>query len=251
MDKRFIIFLSGLALFFTWGLIRPYIKKPLETSRLLSNLALGGIGAFCAMILFPGGLFLLALRMESKGLGLLNQLSIPFGIVITVVFMDLAIYGQHVVSHKIPFLWRFHKVHHGDQEFDVTTALRFHPGEIIYSFLYKAVLVLTLGLDKNGILLFEILLNFSAMFNHGNFTLPKTLEVILRRFIVTPDFHRVHHSPDKSLTNSNYGFFFSFWDRLFGTLNLKAVNSDVFGLNDGALSSSRTLFDLLKAPFIR
>lgn len=253
MNIRLIIFASGLALFLIWGIAFPFIKKPLGASRLLSNFFLGAIGSLINTLLFPGGLYLLALTLEEGGFGLLNQVNAHpiLALIFTMVFMDLAIYGQHVLSHKLPVLWRFHKVHHGDTEFDTTTALRFHPGEIIYSFLYKAVLVLLLGLDKNGLLLFEILLNFSAMFNHGNFKLPSRLENILRHFIVTPDFHRVHHSPTKSMTNSNYGFFFSFWDKAFATLNRDHQNCEHFGLENEPASSSRGLFELLKAPFVR
>lgn len=252
MNVRLIIFISGLTLFLLWGLVSPFVKKPLGAPRLLTNFTLGAIGSIIATLLFPGGLYLLALSLEEKGFGLLNQIRIhPIaGLVVTMVFMDLAIYAQHVLSHKLPFLWRFHKVHHGDKEFDATTALRFHPGEILYSFIYKAVLVVLLGLDKNGLILFEILLNFSAMFNHGNFQLPSTIERSLRKVIVTPDFHRVHHSPTKSMTNSNYGFFFSFWDGLFKTLNKEHSNAESFGLDDEIQSSSRNLWHLLRAPFV-
>ncbi|PIV82367.1 MAG: hypothetical protein COW52_14005, partial [Nitrospirae bacterium CG17_big_fil_post_rev_8_21_14_2_50_50_9] len=124
---------------------------------------------------------------------------------------------QHVMSHALPVFWRLHRVHHTDLDFDVTTGLRFHPLEIFISMLYKAALAAALGAHPFGVLLFEVILNSSAQFNHGNVAIPLSLDRILRRFVVTPDMHRVHHSWKVKETNSNFGFFFPWWDRLFGT----------------------------------
>jgi sterol desaturase/sphingolipid hydroxylase (fatty acid hydroxylase superfamily) len=253
MNFRLAFFLFGLIFFGLLGLLFPFVKIKNNFFRALTNLLMGTSGAIFTIVLFPGGLYLLALKLEGTTWGLLNRLSLPYFIefLFTIIFFDLVIYAQHVLSHRLPFLWRFHKVHHGDPIFDTTTALRFHPGEIIISFLFKAALVFLFSFDKFAIVAFEILLNFSAMFNHSNFTLPKGVESLLRKFIVTPDFHRVHHSPDTALTNTNYGFFFSFWDYLFQTYNKRFLNNSTFGLKNEEMSASNNFFKVLAAPFIQ
>ncbi len=156
---------------------------------------------------------------QKNGWGLLNQLDWPAwaSITATILFLDFAIWLQHLVTHKVPFLWRFHRVHHADRDIDVTTAIRFHPVEIAFSMLLKIGLVYLLGLPALGVLLFEIILNGTAMFNHANIHLPPRTDRIVRLFLVTPDMHRVHHSVHRHEHDSNYGFALSIWDRLFGT----------------------------------
>lgn len=156
---------------------------------------------------------------EAHGWGLMNAWEIPLWIkvVATVAIFDFAIWAQHLVTHKIPFLWRFHKVHHADRDLDVTTAIRFHPVEIALSMLLKIGLVYLLGPPAIGIVLFEIILNGTAMFNHANIRLPLALDALLRKVLVTPDMHRVHHSVHRHKHDSNYGFALSIWDRIFGT----------------------------------
>lgn len=133
------------------------------------------------------------------------------------ILLDLVIYLQHVMFHAVPALWRLHRMHHADLDFDVTTGARFHPVEIILSMAIKLAAVAALGASALAVLIFEVLLNATAMFNHGNVELPAALDRILRRFIVTPDMHRVHHSVVPSETNSNFGFNLPWWDRLLGT----------------------------------
>lgn len=154
-----------------------------------------------------------------KGWGLFNMAALPAGIeiVLAIAALDLAIWFQHLVTHKVPFLWRMHRVHHADRDIDLTTALRFHPAEIVLSMVYKAVIVIALGPAAWAVILFEIILNGSAMFNHANIRLPGRLDGALRIFMVTPDMHRVHHSIHRDEHDSNYGFFLSVWDRLFRT----------------------------------
>jgi len=144
---------------------------------------------------------------------------VPLGwaILITVVAMDLVIYLQHVMVHAVPLLWRLHRVHHADLDYDLTTGARFHPLEIILSMLIKFATILLLGPPLAGVILFEVILNGMAMFNHGNIRLPLALDRVLRRLLVTPDMHRVHHSVEDDEANSNFGFSLSIWDRLFGT----------------------------------
>ena len=141
--------------------------------------------------------------------------------ILSILILDFAIWFQHVVTHKIPFLWRVHQVHHSDPEFDVSTAIRFHPIEIVLSMLFKVGLVYLLGPSALAVLIFEILLNASAMFNHANIKIPPKLEKFLRLFIVTPDMHRIHHSSDRSEHDTNYGFALSIWDKLFGTYKVE------------------------------
>lgn len=173
------------------------------------------IGQFSGALIAVG----MAALMASKGWGLLNMVALPgiLEIILAIIALDLAIWGQHVISHKVPIFWRMHRVHHADRDIDLTTALRFHPAEIVLSMLYKAVIVAALGPAVWAVMLFEIILNGSAMFNHANVALPHWLDKALRSFMVTPDFHRVHHSVNRDEHDSNYGFFLSIWDRLFGT----------------------------------
>lgn len=160
-----------------------------------------------------------ALYAQQKGLGLLNAVDWPdwLKIVIALLVLDLAIWAQHLASHKIPVLWRLHQVHHADRDIDVTTAIRFHPIEIGLSMLWKMVVVIGLGASPLAVFLFEVILNGCAMFNHANMDLPRPLDRLLRLVIVTPDMHRVHHSVYRSEHDSNYGFNLSIWDRLFRT----------------------------------
>jgi len=160
-----------------------------------------------------------ALYAQEKGLGLLNAVSWPawMKIVIALVALDLAIWAQHLVSHKVSILWRLHKVHHADRDIDVTTAIRFHPIEIALSMLWKIVVVVSLGASPLAVFLFEVILNGCAMFNHANIDLPRPIDRAVRLLIVTPDMHRVHHSVYRSEHDSNFGFNLSIWDRLFRT----------------------------------
>jgi len=140
-----------------------------------------------------------------------------------VVLLDLAIYGQHVAFHAVPALWRLHRMHHADLEFDVTTGLRFHPGEILLSMAIKLVAVAALGAPPLAVLAFEIMLNATSLFNHGNVRLPLGLDRRLRLVVVTPDMHRVHHSMERQETDSNFGFNLPWWDHLFGTYRAQPV----------------------------
>jgi sterol desaturase/sphingolipid hydroxylase (fatty acid hydroxylase superfamily) len=160
-----------------------------------------------------------AFYAEDHEYGLLNQVSWPawVKVVVSLVLLDLAIWAQHLASHKIPVLWRLHKVHHADRDIDVTTAVRFHPIEIGLSMLWKIVVVLLLGAPPLAVFLFEVILNACAMFNHANVALPRWADAILRLVVVTPDMHRVHHSVLRREHDSNYGFNLSLWDRLFRT----------------------------------
>lgn len=155
----------------------------------------------------------------AQGWGLFNRLDLGVvaETVLAILIFDFAIWAQHLITHKVPVLWRLHRVHHADRDIDVTTAIRFHPVEIALSMLLKIGLVYLLGPSALAIILFEIILNGTAMFNHANMRLPLGVDRVLRLFLVTPDMHRVHHSVKRREHDSNYGFSLSVWDRLFGT----------------------------------
>lgn len=184
-----------------------------------ANIAMVGIATVAARLIIPFTVIGVAATAEAQHWGLFNQLALPgwVEVLLAVVLLDLVIYGQHVAFHAQPWLWRIHRMHHSDLDLDVSTALRFHPVEILLSVLLKCGAVLVLGASPLAVLIFEILLNATAMFNHGNIAVPPSIDAVLRRVLVTPDMHRVHHSIDPLETNSNYGFNLPWWDRLFGT----------------------------------
>ena len=221
---RFSIFLGLFAVLIIAERMRPRRKNLFgRLIRWPTNL---GVGASSLVIvklietLAPALAAIAAARFaETQGFGILHWLALDgiAGGAIAIIVLDFGIYLQHVASHKVPVFWRMHRVHHADRDFDVTTALRFHPFEIALSTLYKIALVLALGASPAAVLLFEILLNGLAMFNHANLALPLPLDRIVRALIVTPDMHRIHHSTIPREHNSNFGFNLSLWDRLFRT----------------------------------
>lgn len=191
--------------------------------RWLTNLGISVTGTMLirlmAMLAVPLAAIAAAAYAEAHGIGFLNKLNWPYWLKVAVALLvlDLAIWGQHLASHKVPIFWRLHQVHHADRDIDVTTAVRFHPIEIGLSMLWKIAVVLALGASPLAVFLFEVILNACAMFNHANIALPSWLDRVLRLLIVTPDMHRVHHSVLGREHNTNYGFNLSVWDRLFRT----------------------------------
>ena len=183
------------------------------------NFGVAILGAILARLLVPASAVGVALAAEARGIGLLHLLDAPAAIAGPLAFiaLDCAIYWQHRLFHAIPVLWRVHRMHHTDLEIDASTGLRFHPLEIVLSLLIKLMVVVALGAPALAVLAFEVVLNASSVFNHANLRLPAWLDSGLRRFVVTPDMHRVHHSVRREETNSNFGFFLSFWDRWFGS----------------------------------
>ena len=222
--------------------------------RWLTNLSLVVINSFVLRLIVP----ILAVGVASWALtnnvGLLNWLQLPVWaeILAAVLLLDMFIYFQHVAFHKWPLFWRFHKVHHADRDIDVTTGARFHPLEIVVSMAYKLVCVALVGPSVFAVILFEIVLNASAMFNHANLALTKGLDRTLRAVVVTPDFHRVHHSVIPSETDSNFGFFLSVWDRLFGTYIAQPKHDHqgmVIGLHEHQTDQPNRLIWSLLVPF--
>jgi len=217
---RLSFFLGVLAVMALWEVAAPRRRR--DIPRLLrwsNNLGVVVLDTICVRLVFPVVAVGMALVAERHGWGLFNIVATPAWLAFTssVLVLDLAIYLQHVMFHAVPALWRLHRMHHADLEFDVTTGLRFHPGEILLSMGIKLAVVVVLGPPAAAVLVFEVLLNATSMFNHSNVRLPAGLDRMLRLIVVTPDMHRVHHSIHPSETNSNFGFNLPWWDRLLGT----------------------------------
>ncbi len=217
---RLSFFISVFAAMALWELAAP--RRRLATSKIArwaGNLGIVVINTLVLRLLFPVLAVGVAAAAESRGWGLFNLVEAPFWLAVpaSVILLDLAIYLQHVMFHAVPALWRLHMMHHADLDFDVTTGIRFHPVEIVLSMAIKLLVVAALGPPALAVLVFEVLLNASSMFNHGNVRLPPALDRRLRLLVVTPDMHRVHHSVVAAETNSNFGFNLPWWDRLFGT----------------------------------
>lgn len=217
---RLSFFFGVFALMALWEIIAPRraltVSKPL---RWANNLGLVFLNSIILRLLFPAAAVGVALFAAENGWGLLNhfEIAFPLAVLLSVVAMDFIIYLQHVLVHAVPMLWRLHRVHHADLDYDVTTGARFHPIEIILSMLIKFATIVVLGPPVVAVVIFEVVLNAMAMFNHGNVRLPLALDRLLRLIVVTPDMHRVHHSVEDNEANSNFGFNLSLWDRLFGT----------------------------------
>ena len=217
---RLAAFGGVLVVMAVWELIEPRRKQAIGRSwRWPNNLGIVAANTLLVRIVLPTTAVGLALLVEARGLGLFNVIAIPAwaAVVTSVVILDLVIYSQHVLFHAVPSLWRLHRMHHADLEFDVSTGLRFHPIEILLSMLIKFAVIAVLGVPALSVLIFEILLNATSMFSHANICIPLKFDRVLRCFVVTPDMHRVHHSILPRETNSNYGFNLPYWDRLFGT----------------------------------
>ncbi len=197
-----------------WELMAP--RRDLTVSKLArwcNNLGLVFFNTLVLRLLFPAAAAGVAALAQQRGWGLMNIYQTPFPVatVLSIVIMDWVVYLQHVMFHAIPLLWRLHRVHHADPDYDVTTGARFHPLEIILSMLIKFATILVLGPPLVAVVIFEVLLNATAMFNHGNIRLPLGVDRVLRLFLVTPDMHRVHHSVHAPLANSNFGFNLQFY----------------------------------------
>jgi len=217
---RFAMFLAVFGAVAVWEALAPRRKRSFgRLARWPHNLGLLLVDVALVRVLVPGAAIAVAMTAAGSGWGLLNALALPgwAAIAAGIALLDLAIYFQHVMFHAVPALWRLHRVHHADLDFDVTTGARFHPIEILISTAVKCAAIAALGAPVISVFVFEILLNATAMFNHANASLPQRLERWLRWLVVTPDMHRVHHSVRYEESSSNFGFNLPWWDRLFGT----------------------------------
>ncbi|MDH5178374.1 MAG: sterol desaturase family protein [Gammaproteobacteria bacterium] len=217
---RMGFFFGILTIMAVWEVLAP--RRALTVSKAIrwtNNLGIVFLNSFLLRLAFPAAAVGVALFAQQHGWGLLNYYPLPLWltVVISIVVMDMVIYLQHVMVHAIPLFWRLHRLHHADLDYDLTTGARFHPIEIFLSMGIKFATIIVLGPPVVAVILFEIILNFMAMFNHANVRLPMVLDRLLRLIVVTPDMHRVHHSVEDDEANSNFGFNLSVWDRLFGT----------------------------------
>lgn len=217
---RIIAFFAVLTAMALWEVAAPRRRRDIpRVVRWTNNIALVVLDTAILRLTFPILAVGLASMAEERGWGFLNNIEAPvwLAIVVSMLLLDLAIYLQHVMFHAVPGLWRLHRMHHADLDFDATTGLRFHPVEILASMGIKLAVVAALGPPAVAVLLFEVILNATALFNHANIDIPRPVDRVLRWIVVTPDMHRVHHSVDPRETNSNFGFNLPWWDRLLGT----------------------------------
>jgi len=240
-----------------WEVAKPrrklnYSKK----TRWLNNIAITTLNIAVMRFLFPILAIEMAIIAGNLELGLFNMVNLPLAVqvILSVVLLDLVVYLQHRKFHTNKYLSRIHKTHHTDLDYDITTALRFHPIEIAISMLVKVIAVLVLGVSPIAVVIFEMILNMTAMFNHGNIHISPKVDKIMRNFIVTPDMHRIHHSPRPEELNSNYGFNVPWWDRLFGTYVAEPKESQIemkIGMRSFRKAEHLRIKCLLAQPFLK
>ncbi|MBI5578484.1 MAG: sterol desaturase family protein [Deltaproteobacteria bacterium] len=253
---RLGFFIGAFALIAVLEILAPRRALTVSKSnRWVSNLAIIALNPLSVHLVFPILPVGMALLTTERNWGLLNNPYLPFWLetVIGVIALDLTIYLQHVLHHAVPLLWRLHMVHHADLDYDLTTGLRFHPVEIIVSMTLKLGAIAAFGPSVLAVLIFEITLNVTSMFNHSNIHIPLVIDRLLRLIVVTPDMHRVHHSVVIKETNSNYGFAFPWWDRLFGTYKDQPVYGHkqmTIGLSQFRDTNRQTIVHLLIMPFV-
>lgn len=253
---RLGFFLSILVIMMLLEWRRPARQSPIKSgTRWFANFGLVFASSLIARLAVPIGLTAVAIYAQQNAIGLFNLIQLPniVAIVLSLVLLDILIYWQHRLFHRVPMLWRLHRVHHADAHVDTSTGLRFHPLEIILSILIKLVAVITLGVPAIAVLIFEIALNGLALFNHANIRLPPAVEKPVRLVLMTQILHRIHHSQVVSETNSNYGFSVIWWDKLFGSYKSDAKKTDAqidIGLLEyPAAKQNASLLSLLIMPF--
>lgn len=252
---RLAAFASIFTIMALWEVLAPRRKQVIErTTRWPSNIGVVVLDTAVVRILFPTTAVGFALFAEAKGFGLLNVWQVPYAlaVVVAVIVLDFVIYLQHVLFHAVPVLWRLHRMHHADLEFDLTTGARFHPIEIALSMVIKLAVIAALGPPAVAVLIFEVLLNATAMFNHSNVRFPERIDRLLRWVVVTPDMHRVHHSIVVRETNSNFGFNLPWWDCLFGTYRAQPEAGHeriTIGVEEIRDASEQRLDRMLTQPF--
>lgn len=254
---RFSFFVGTLAVVAVWEIIAPRrLLKDRKGRRWFTNLCLVGIDTAIVRFILPVLPVGMAMTAQEKGWGILNTPHLPFWgkVVLTVIVLDFVIYLQHMLFHYVPIFWRLHRMHHTDLDIDVTTGNRSHPLEIILSTCIKLAVVTLIGAPAIAVVVFEVVLNATSQFNHGNIRVPVSLDRYLRLVVVTPDMHRVHHSVIPRETNSNFGFNLPWWDRLCGTYRPQPEGGHegmTIGLKEFRNPEMLTLLHLLVQPFIR
>ena len=247
---RLAAFLGILAALILAERLWPWrVARPLGPRRWWGNLGLLAVGTVLIRLVVPAAAMGAAFWAQGQGWGALVRVPAWLAVPLTVVLLDLLIYFQHRAFHAVPVLWRLHRVHHADTELDATTGLRFHPVELLLSVFIKMAAVVALGAPPEGVLLFEVLLNASSMFEHASITMPAWLDGVLRRLIITPSLHRIHHSERREETDSNFGFNLSVWDRLFGTFRPDHHGALRLGIGTFGSPGDQRLDRLLVQPF--
>jgi sterol desaturase/sphingolipid hydroxylase (fatty acid hydroxylase superfamily) len=252
---RLVVFAAIFVVMAGWEILAPRREQKLARgTRWPGNIGVVVLDTALVRIVFPTTAVGLALLAEARGWGLFNARTLPIwaSVPLAVIALDLAIYLQHVLFHAVPTLWRLHRMHHADLEFDVTTGARFHPIEILLSMGIKLGVIAALGTPAVAVLVFEVLLNATSMFNHSNVHMPARLDRVLRWIVVTPDMHRVHHSILARETNSNFGFNLPWWDRLFGTYRDQPAAGHLgmtIGIEPFRDSTEQRLDRMLTQPF--
>jgi sterol desaturase/sphingolipid hydroxylase (fatty acid hydroxylase superfamily) len=252
---RLSIFIGLLGFFVIAESLYPRRKQKIDRkTRWCRNISLVIINSLMLKFIVP--ISAASISLINNEYAFLNYINLPYFIIVilSVVLLDLVIYFQHWIVHRVPIFWRFHKIHHIDQELDTSSGIRFHPVEIAFSMFIKCIIVWIIGIPFEAVLVFEIILNATSLFNHANLYIPIKIDKLLRLFIVTPDMHRIHHSQIERETNSNYGFNLSCWDKLFGTYNevsSKDQSKIDIGLEDYKDYSKTSLLDILIIPFRR
>ena len=253
---RIAVFLGILGLMGLWERTAPRRQwQTAKTKRWTTNLVLAGLNSLLVRMLFAASPFAAAIVAQEKDWGLLNNVDVGMWghCLFAVILLDLTVYLQHVMFHAIPTLWRVHMVHHSDLDFDVTTGVRFHPIELVLSTVIKLGAVVLIGASPTAVLVFEVVLNATSMFNHSNVRIPSSVDRILRWIVVTPDMHRIHHSAIPRETNRNFGFNLPWWDRLLGTyLNSPSQSQETMtiGLEHFRDPSQLTLSGVLALPVL-
>ncbi len=252
---RLPAFLGGLLLFLVLELLAPY--RPVSVSKVRRwtiNLTLAALNSAVLSLLLAPAVLQATTYVTARRLGVMNVVEVSpwVKISVTVVLMDCALYAWHLLNHRLPFLWRFHRVHHSDLNMDVSTATRFHIGELVMSGVVKIVLVFLLGADRSGVLIFESLLLFCAQFQHSSLKLPEWFETYFWTLFVPPSMHRIHHSVIIRERDTNYGTILSLWDRVFGTLLAQADQGRIrIGLGAYQIADKLSLPRLMLMPFTR
>ena len=252
---RLSAFIGVLGLMASWELLAP--KRGLSTAKIArwaANLSIVALDSAIIRFLFGAGAIGAALMAGEREWGVLNHLNWPFWLefLLAVVVLDFVLYAQHVMFHAVPWFWRLHMMHHADLDCDVTTGLRFHPLEVALSMVIKLGAVAFIGPSPSAVLVFEMVLNATSMFNHSNVAMPTAIDRVLRWFLVTPDMHRIHHSTDPSETNSNFGFNLPWWDRLMGTYRHTPIRGHaamIIGLEQFRDPRRLTFVRILLLPF--
>jgi sterol desaturase/sphingolipid hydroxylase (fatty acid hydroxylase superfamily) len=253
---RLLAFVGVFAVMILWEMLAPRRARVVpRLARWPSNLGLVALNTLLMRLILPTTAVAVALAVEARGIGLLHVLNVPSGLafVLALVLLDLAIYLQHVLFHKLPVLWRLHRMHHADVDVDATNGLRFHPVEILLSMGIKFAVIALVGAPAAAVVVFEVLLNGLAVFNHSNVSISERIDRALRWFIVTPDMHRIHHSWYAEECNSNYGFNLTCWDRLFDSYRTQPRDGQMhmtLGLPEWREPEWLRLDKLLLQPFV-